>query len=116
MNFVGPIAFALLMLSACSPRYDRMTSDQLSELLTHCKDPRSSPFSDPVIAELLGNEEVSDDPQFDAAAAREFAQSVHAKWKESLDEAELCLSKSAPADRTCEAFLACQEKFVEEEL
>jgi hypothetical protein len=116
MNFVAPIAFALLMLpSACSPRYDRMTSDQLSELLTHCKDP-SSPFSDPVIAELLGSEEVSDDPQFDAVAAREFAHGVNAKWHESLDDAEVCLSRLAPVGRTCEAFRACQASFVEREL
>jgi hypothetical protein len=116
MNFVGRFALGFLMLfSACCPRYDRMTSDQLSELLNQCEDP-SSPFKDPVIADLLDNKEAFDDPEFDAAAAREFAGSVNAKWNESLDEAESCLSRSAPADRTCDAFLACQAEFVKKKL
>lgn len=116
MNFVGRIAFAFLMLcSACGPRYEKITSEQFSELLSQCQD-MGSPLSDPVLARLLGNKEVSDDPQFDASAAREFTENVTAKWYQSLDDAEVCLGRLSPEDRTCEAFRACQLAFADREL
>jgi len=116
MTSAGRFVIGLLaVLSACSARYDSISPEQFSEILSQCQDPKL-PLDDPVLAALLSNKEAFSDPEFDAKAAREFAESIRIEWNASLDQLQVCLSRLPPADRTCETLRDCQVAFVEEKL